>query len=61
MALRDIILKLAGLLGSRQYLVDNIASPDLVASILVIFANSDGVYARYFENWQRRDRGQAEA
>ncbi len=42
MGLRDIILKLTGLSGSRRYFVDNIASPDLVASILVIFAKSDG-------------------
>lgn len=42
MALKDIILKLTGLSGSRQYLVDNIASPDLVAAMLVIFAKSDG-------------------
>ena len=42
MGLRDIILKLTGPSESRKYLVDNIASPELVASILVIFAKSDG-------------------
>ena len=42
MGLRDIILKVTGLSESRKYLVDNIASPDLVAAILVILARSDG-------------------
>lgn len=42
MGLKDIIMGLAGLSDSRQHLIDNIASPDLVAAVLVVFAKSDG-------------------
>lgn len=42
MGLKDIIIGMAGLSESRQYLIDNIASPDLVAAVLVVCAKSDG-------------------
>jgi len=42
MALRDIIIGMFGLSKSRQYLIDNIVSPDLVAAVLVVCAKSDG-------------------
>jgi uncharacterized tellurite resistance protein B-like protein len=42
MGLKDIIMGMADLSDSRQYLIDNIASPDLVAAVLVVFAKSDG-------------------
>lgn len=42
MGLRDIIMRLAGLSESRRQLLDDIASPDLVAAVLVVCAKSDG-------------------
>lgn len=42
MGLRDFIIEMFGLSESRQFLVDNVVSPDLIASVLVVFAKSDG-------------------
>lgn len=42
MGLKDIIMGMAGLSDSRQNFIDNIASPDLVAAVLVVCAKSDG-------------------
>ena len=42
MGLKDIIKGMAGLSDSGQSLIDNIASPDLVAAVLVVCAKSDG-------------------